>query len=128
MIEPELGNSECKFSLDLTLGDFGFGFRLVNTNKQGGQKMIDSGNYSNPEGAPISCSCHAAINQSTSCSWHAAYWSLVGAGPEGFGLGLDINVTGRGISRAAGQAVLGSKFSCMSLSRNWCLYNKFFKS
>ena len=55
--------------------------------------MIDSGNYFNPEGAPISCSCHAAINQSTSCSWHAAYWSLVGAGPGGFGLGLDINVT-----------------------------------
>ena len=68
-----------------------FGFRLVNTNKQGGQKMIDSGNYFNPEGAPISCSCHAAINQSTSCSWYAAYWSLVGTGPGGFGLGLDIN-------------------------------------
>ena len=115
MIEPELGNSECKFSLDLTLGDFGFG-------------ILIQANYFNPEGSPISCSCDAAINQSTSCSWHAAYWSLFGAGPEGFGLGLDINVTGRGISRAAGQAVLGSKFSCMSLSRNWCLYNKFFKS
>ena len=28
MIEPELGNSECKFSLDLTLGDFGFGILI----------------------------------------------------------------------------------------------------
>ena len=77
-----------------------FGFRLVNTNKQGGQKMIDSGNYFNPEGAPISCSCHAAINQSTSCSWHAAYWSLVGAGPEGFwdkGLTTEFNLQAENI-------------------------------